>query len=332
MKTGLFILIWCTVFLQGIGSLFGIPTQVFNRGSHEKYDFYKTEGWLQTDHAGSGFHLLRDFTRPNIWVRIFKYDDAVSTVVGLPNNVSAGKHVSWDGASTEENPALKAGDYHRLLERVPFDQELASIDPGSGECSGAGRCYGDWINNDLVWGLDGKNINDKDGHSFFQPEIDGQQKTRYTFLVYVEDNQAFWYKDKNDGYDLTSDKSEARLYFPLSRVIFRITEKSAYNPALDEDLETDYDAYDPGGDEFYMHKKDADLRVESVPTESQIINGRLVYNFQVIHSFQQSSEYVIQIVAEDMERNRRVLRFQMDMHSLGGLHINESSSGGRRTD
>ena len=335
MKTYTFKSIVCWFLLvAGTIHVSAIQTTVFNRGSHEKYDFYKTEGWLQTDHAGSGFHLLRDFTRPNIWVRIFKYDDAKSDVIGLPNNTSAGKHVNWDGVTTDENPALKAGDYYRLIQRVPFSEAVANIDPGSGECTGGGRCYGDWVNNDLVWGLDGKTIKDKDGRSFFEPlpEMNGQKKTRYTFTVFVEDNQAFWYKDSSGGYNLSSEKSDAQLYFPLSRVIVRITPKEAYNSSFDENLEANYDAYESTADEFYMHKKDADFKVDNIPAESRIINGRLVYNFPVIHSFQLDTNYVVQIIAEDMEYNRRVLRFEMSMGSLGGLDINESSTGGRRME
>lgn len=311
---------------------FSIPMMNIRGGGHEKYDFYKTEGWLQTDHSGSGFHLVRDFTKPNIWVRIFKYDTSTTDVVGLPNNTAAGKHAKWDGVINSNVPALKGGDYYRLIQRVPFSTSVADLDPGSGNCSGGGRCYGDWVNNDLVWGVDGEDYQDKDGRSFFEvlQDLNGQKRTRYKFTIFVEDNQPFWFKDKDDGYDLAADKAQSILYYPLNRVIVRITPSSEFDPSFDEDPAADYDSYDSSRDEFFLEKKGADLRVSSLPMESRLKNGRLVFNFPVVHAFQQSTEYIMQVVAEDMEENRRVLRFRLNMDPLGGLAIQERSSGGRK--
>jgi|SaaInl4_135m_RNA_FD_contig_61_391223_length_2337_multi_2_in_0_out_0_2 hypothetical protein len=311
---------------------YAIPMMNIRGGGHEKYDFYKTEGWLQTDHSGSGFHLVRDFNRPNIWVRIFKVDTSTTDVIGLPNDLLAGSHAKWDGVIDSDVPALRGGDYFRLIQRVAFSTSVADLDPGSGACTGGGRCYGDWVNNDLLWGVDGEDYQDKDSRSFFEvlEEINGQKRTRYRFTIFVEDNLPFWFKDQNDGYDLSADKTQAILYYPLNRVIVRITESGNFDPSFDDAPSPDYNSYDSSGDEFFMEKKGIDLRVASVPQESRLKNGRLVYNFPVVHAFQKSTDYIIQVVAEDMELNRRVMRFRLNMNPLGGLDIQDRSSGGRK--
>ena len=62
-------------------------------------NFFKTEGWLETDHFGSGYHLIEDHMRPNIWMQVFKYDGAVGEVVGLPNNMLVGRNSGFKGGS-----------------------------------------------------------------------------------------------------------------------------------------------------------------------------------------------------------------------------------------
>ncbi len=332
MKLQTFVL---TLFLTSLHfTVFAIPMMNIRGGGHEKYDFYKTEGWLESDHAGSGFHLIRDKVRPNIWVRVFRYDTAVSGLAGLPNNLMAGQHVDWGTRlDNEENPA-RGGDFYKLLRRVDFTKNLAFVDPGTGGCQGSGRCYGDWINNDLVWGPDLNDYRDKNGKSFFRfdDQINGKKRTRYRFTIFVEDNLPFWFKDRNLGYDLSSDRSESILYYPLSRVIVRITDKDQYDPAFDSAPNPDYNGYDSSLDEFYLQKQAQDMEVSRRPEETRRINGKLVFNFQIIHSFRKSNEYWLTVVAIDMEENRRVLHVPLSMNPLGGIQIQDRSNDLRRLD
>jgi hypothetical protein len=332
MKINKFIL----VLLFGLIKLtsFAIPMMNIRGGGHEKFDFYKTEGWLESDHAGSGFHLIRDQIRPNIWVRVFRYDTAISALAGLPNNLMAGQHIDWGNRlDTEQNPA-RDGDFYQLLRRVDFAQNLAVLNPSTGSCQGGGRCYGDWINNDLLWDPEQNDYSDKDGKSFFRfdNEINGKKRTRYRFTIFVEDNLPFWFKDKNHGYDLSSDRTESILYYPLSRVIVRITDKDNYNPAIDAAVNPDYNAYDSGPDEFFIEKQGEDLQVGKRPEEVRRINGKFIFNFQIIHSFRKSTDYWLTVVAIDMEKNRRVLHLPLSMTPLGGIQIQDRSSYLRRLD
>ena len=145
-------------------------------GGHEKYKYYMTEGWL-SDHAGSGFHITEDYTKPNIWMRIFRYDTAVSQVIGLPNNESAGSHADWGDSLELSNPPMKGGDYYKLLRLVDFNEETATVDD-SGECSSSGRCYGDWLNNELLWDSQTKDYLGLGGVSFLKldDKLQGQRE------------------------------------------------------------------------------------------------------------------------------------------------------------
>ena len=65
------------LFFLGLNLVFGMDTENIT-------NFRKTEGWLETDHFGSGYHLVPDYIKPNIWIKAFKYDGAVGDVAGLP--------------------------------------------------------------------------------------------------------------------------------------------------------------------------------------------------------------------------------------------------------
>ena len=145
----------------------------------EKYHYFMTEGWLESDHSGSGFHLVDDYTKPNIWMRIFRYDTAVSQVVGLPNNETAGSSADWGDSLDSSNPPMRGGDYYKLLKMVDFSEELAEIQ-SDGKCSSIGRCYGDWINNDLLWSVTIEDYTNKNGESFLKLEdqMQGQKRKK----------------------------------------------------------------------------------------------------------------------------------------------------------
>lgn len=303
--------------------------------------YFRTDGWLETDHFGSGYHVVPDRTRPNIWLRAFKYDGAVSEVVGLPNNNITGRHSNWDDPSLNldlpDNKHLLGGDYFRLVRRIDWSQDLGAVNLSTGKC-GSGRCYGDWLNDDPVWDENVKSYKDKDNSSFLQftNEMNGRIRTRYRFQIYVEDNVAFWYKDANGGYDLDTHKSNpdgTKKYYPFQDVVFRITERSIFDsrpePAID----------DPAGDEFYIRKSEwasdatqkDDFKIEDAPPEIRWVNGRLVFNFTVFHKFRQPKDYVIQVTAVDKSNNSRTLRVPISMEAVGGLDLqNKASEGSKR--
>ncbi|MEE2923183.1 MAG: hypothetical protein VX619_00245 [bacterium] len=322
------------------------------RGSgDEKYHYFMTEGWLESDHSGSGFHLVDDYTKPNIWMRVFRYDTAVSQVVGLPNNETAGSSADWGDSLDSSNPPMRGGDYYKLLRTVDFSEELAEIQ-SDGNCSSIGRCYGDWINNDLLWSVTIKDYTNKNGESFLKlkDQMQGQKRTRYRFDVYIEDNTAFWFKDKEGKYDLNKIPANGGyhtsvletdneivednvLYYPLEKVVFRIVETSKLGSLPNEnDSKATWDNYyeEQNWAEYHLYKKDSDLVLSNTEPQSQRVNGRLVYNFRVIHSFRLKAEYTIQILAEDHSGNRRAMQIPIQIERLKGLEIRDNTSGSQR--
>ena len=320
-------------------------------GGHEKYKYYMTEGWLESDHAGSGFHITEDYTKPNIWMRIFRYDTAVSQVIGLPNNESAGSHADWGDSLELSNPPMKGGDYYKLLRLVDFNEETATVDD-SGECSSSGRCYGDWLNNELLWDSQTKDYLGLGGVSFLKldDKLQGQKRTRYRFDIFVEDNTPFWFKDSDGNYDMSKVPTgggyhisaaqtespiveENKLYYPIEQVVFRIVEQSKMQSLPNEDASEDnWNSYfeDQTWSEYYVHKKDSDLMVERNELQIQRTNGRLVFNFSVYHAFQKKSDYLIQIVVQDHSGNRRALQAPISIERLKGLELRDGASDGTR--
>lgn len=333
-------------FLLLMTSVYGLP------GGHEKYRYYKTEGWLESDHSGSGFQLVDDYQRPNIWVRIFRYDTAVSQVIGLPNNETAGEDIQWtDSDFDDSNPKMRGGDYYRLLQISDFEEPLAEIDSNGG-CSGSGRCYGDWINNERLWNYQIKDYVGKNGQSFLKPEerMNGQKRTRYRFDIFVEDNTPFWFKDSDGAYDLgkipaeggydlnhtnADDPTANVMYYPVEQVVFRICKKSKLMALpSDEAPAEQWNAYmaDTNWAEYHVHKQNDDMIVSKAPLQSRHVNGRLVFNFTIYHSFQDASEYVIQLIAEDHSANRRILHIPMVIEGLKGLELKDQASEMKKFD
>ncbi len=304
--------------------------------SEEITGYFKTEAWLETDHFGSGFHFIPDRSRPNIWIRVFKYDGAVSEVVGLPNNNTVGRHSNWQDVNwnDENNQMMSGGDYHRLIQRIDFNLPLGQVNPGSTSCGG-GRCYGDWLNNDAVWDYSIKDYLDNKGLSFLKVsnKMNGKIRTRYRFQIYIEDNTGAWYKDASRGYDLGTHQSNSngtKQYYPLKDVVFRITEGST-------DLAIEKDPSQSTNHEVYIRKsvwedksRPDDFDIRSTPTNSRWVNGRLVYNFSHNHQFRRATDYLISVHAIDIHGNDRVLRFPMKMSPVGTVNIQNSTSEGHR--
>ncbi len=320
-------------------------------GGHEKYKYYMTEGWLESDHAGSGFHITDDYIKPNLWIRVFRYDTAVSQVIGIPNNESAGAHAFWDNSLEEVNPPMRGGDYYKLLQLVDFSEQVATVD-SNGECTSMGRCYGDWVNNELLWDIENKDYIGNGGISFLKldDKLQGQKRTRYRFDIFVEDNTPFWFKDSNGAYDMTKVPpaggyhvsaaetespivEENKLYYPIEQAVFRIIEKAKMQSLPAEDAsQITWNSYfeDQSWSEYFVHKKGLDFLVENKELQVQRVNGRLVFNFSVFHAFQKKSDYIIQIIAEDHSGNRRALQIPISIERLKGLELRDNASGGQR--
>ena len=299
--------------------------------------FKKTEGWLETDHYGSGFHIIPDVFKPNIWIRVFKFDGAVSDVVGLPNSNIVGRSAEWGDVdlSGDAPKFLRGGDYFRLVRQVDFNQEIARPD-ADGNCSGGNRCFGDWVNNAPIWDDTIFSPKRKDGRSFFmlKDEIYGKMKTRYRFQIYVEENVAHWLKDKNGDYDIGTHEGEpdsTEKYYALKEVVVRIIEMDKYDPGAD--LSDD----DQASAELYHRKSEwksdprpDDFRINAMDPQERFVNGRLVYNFNLFHTFRKSTNYMIVVTALDMSDNRRTLRVPISMDPVGGLNIQNKTSGGKK--
>ena len=295
-----------------------------------------TEAWLETDHFGSGFHFVPDRSKPNIWVRIFKYDGAISEVVGIPNNNAVGRHANWSNVnwSDQNNKIMNGGDYHRLIQRIDFNKPLGRVAKGSTKCGG-GRCYGDWLDNEDIWDHAKKDYLDKDGKSFLKlsDKMNGKIRTRYRFQIYVEDNTGTWLKDASGKYDHEtheSNKEGTKQYYPLKDVVFRITESTTGVP-------DEIDVEQSAGHELYIRKsvwedksRADDFYVHSQPADSRWVNGRLVYNFSHNHQFRKAVDYIVSIQAIDIHGNDRLLRFPMKMSPVGAMEIRNSASDGKR--
>ena len=297
-------------------------------------NFRKTEGWLETDHFGSGYHLIEDHMLPNIWMQVFKYDGAVGEVVGLPNNMLVGRNSGFKDPSSS-NSYPKGGGFHQLMQRIPWDTAMATINPSSGKCSGGGRCYGDFLNNEEIWSADGEDVLDRNGNSFFSlsERMNGKARSRYRFQIYVEDNTPYWLKDKDGGYDLSkheNDPSSSARYYPFQDVVVRIREMSQFDGSI-----TALD--DSSKDELYVRKSEwkdnsapDDFKIASQPVENRMVNGYPVYNFTVFHSFRKAVDYLVEVTAVDMAGNRRILRVPLSMDPVGSLSIQDRSSDGRK--
>lgn len=325
-----------------------------------RYVFTQTQGWLEADHAGSGFHMNDDYVKPNIWLRVFRYDTAKSDVAGLPNNETAGNNdiVDWGTSLAGFNPPMRGGDYYKLLKKVDFATNPADIDQTTGQCKASGRCYGDWVNDDLIWDDKVKSYTGKNGEKFLtlNPELNGQKRTRYRIDIFVEDNTPFWFKDKDGAYDFNqipdlvtnADGSYDRtavenrigdneMYYPYKNVMFRIATESKLtsNPVPAEDAgDAAWENYlkDDTWAEYYVVKTEEELRVEDMDLEFRRKNGRLVLNFAVYHAFQQQDDYVMQVIAQDMSLNTRVLQVYLSMDRLKGLQINDKATGVQKYD
>ena len=246
---------------------------------------------------------------------------------------------------------MRGGDYYKLLQLVDFNQETATIE-SNGDCSSSGRCYGDWLNNELLWDSETKDYIGNGGISFLKLEdkMQGQKRTRYRFDIFIEDNTPFWYKDSDGNYDMTKVPTaggyhvsaaqtespiveENKLYYPIEQAVFRIVEKSKMQSLPAEDAsQTTWNSYfeDQSWSEYFVHKKDDALLVENNELLIQRVNGRLVFNFSAFHAFQKKSDYVIQVIAEDHSGNRRALQAPISIERLKGLELRDQASGGQR--
>jgi len=301
-------------------------------------NFYKTEGWLETDHFGSGYHLVEDHFRPNLWMKVFKYDGAVGEVVGLPNNILAGRSSGFKNGSSSGIPYPPGGGYDKLMNRIPWETAMDSIDPSSGQCSGSGRCYGDFLNNDEIWSASAADVADKNGDSFFllSERMNGKARTRYRFQIFVEDNSPYWLKDKDGGYDLAKHEDApegTQKYYPLQDVVVRIKELSSFDESTIPAIE------DSSEDELYVRKSEwrgqpapDDFKIEDQPAETRLVNGYPVYNFTVFHSFRKAVDYMVEVTAVDIAGNRRILRIPLSMSPVGALSIQDRASQGKRTN
>ena len=318
------------LFFLGLNLVFGMDTENIT-------NFRKTEGWLETDHFGSGYHLVPDYIKPNIWIKAFKYDGAVGDVAGLPNNMLVGRNSGFKEAiSADSFP--KGGGFNELMNRIPWDTPMANLGTQPQVCSAAQRCYGDFSNNTLIWSAKENDVLDRNGRSFFRFDrrMNGSMKTRYRFQVYVEDNTPYWLKDQDGGYDLAKHKaapSTSRRYYPFQDVVFRIREAEKFNGSQISELESSDD------DEFHLRKsewKDGsrkdDFNMAFMPIENRIVNGYPVFNFTIFHAFQKPVDYLIEVIAVDMAGNKRILRVPISMSPVGSINLRDGSSGSKRTD
>jgi hypothetical protein len=284
---------------------------------------YRTESWIESDYIGAGFHLSADKIRPNIWVEVHKVDGEISDGIGLPNDSMSGGGV---------NAAFWASrDYEPLIPytRIDYSKSLCALNPDGTASSTSGcRYYGDWINNAELW-YDSSpypgnaDFRDKDGRSFLhlREDMHGERATRYRFIINIQDNTPLWFKDPAGGYNLAQAASAVE-YFPLKKVVFRLTDYSsppggsiadAPLPASDDE--------DIAKDEYYIIRQGEDFKLDTILPAHRMRWGRFVYNFTEYHSFQQEKTYLIQVTAEDMEGNRRTLRVPIHIGTLSGLQI-----------
>jgi hypothetical protein len=260
-------------------------------------------------------------------MEVHKVDDNVKDAVGLPNDVMAGNGV--DGSFWSAKPYQELNPYTR----IDWSKPVCAVDPASGNCNGGSscRCYGDWVNKEAIWEDTGTypgstEFLDNGGGSeparsflLLKPDIHGQKRTRYMFSIYIQDNLPLWYRDDTGGYTGSAEK-----YFPLDKVVFRITDPSSPpSPGSNEDTSKD---------EFYMVKgyngatpNPDDFKIDNATPEFRIRWGRYVFNAIVYHTFKFEKDYLLQVTAIDIENNQRTLRVPISMAQLAGLRIHNKA-------
>jgi hypothetical protein len=291
---------------------------------------FVTEQWQESDYLGAGYHVQWDRIRPNIWVRVHRVEGEVTDTVGLPNNAMAGQGAEWD----------LPYDRNNLFSRIP-NSEISAVEPDSGECTGGGRCFGDWVNNEETW-EESRNpgkYKDSEGDSFLTltfpdqggSEPHGQRRTRFRFDVFVEDNTPYWLRDNSGGYsDWDNPAAPAEPYYPFRWITFRIT--SATDPATDlvrrsEDLYFTERNMEKAGDEDIF--KINDERVN--PIEKRVRWGKHIYSFTESFSFPVEGLFHMEVNAEDMEGNGRNLRVPISIGKLGGIKLQDRSTDAQKS-
>jgi hypothetical protein len=313
-----------------LGTLLFFPTLSAKKKKITIHTF-KTEMWQENDYLGAGYHITWDRIRPNLWVRIHRVDGEVTDTVGLPNNVMAGQYANWNLVYNRNN----------LYSRIP-DQDLAALDPSSGNCTGSGRCFGDWINNEAVWeeGLNPGKYKDSQDQSFLILKFPrqgpnaphGQKRTRFRFDVFVEDNTPYWLRDSSGAYsDWASPATPSEPYYPLKRVLFRLT--SATSVAVDnnrrpEDIYFTERDMEKSGDEEVFKINNEQLN----PIEKRVRWGKHIYSFTEFFAFPAEGQFFLEVSAEDMEGNARSLRVPIMIGKLGGLQLKDRSEESRRRE
>ena len=297
---------------------------------------FVTEMWKEVDYLGAGYHISWDKIRPNIWVRIRRTDGELSSTVGLPNNVMAGANANWDIPYDNNN----------LYSRLP-NNSLATLNQ-NGECLSDGRCYGDWINNDELWeeSQNKGKYNDKQGKSYLLLQFPGQatnephgaSRTRFRFDVFIEDNTPYWLRDSDfqqgsamsEQYnDWDKPDSPAEPFYPLKRVVFRITSADSAAPNDNRQREdifyTDRNMEKSGFEDLFKINN-----LDINPIEQRIRWGKHIYSVTEFFDFPSEGQFHMEVSATDMENNRRVLRVPMNIDKLRGLKLNNESSDASR--
>lgn len=295
---------------------------------------YRTESWMEFDFIGTGFHLASDKIKPNIWLEVHKVDGEISDGLGLPNDAMSGGEVNASFWSVRNyNPVVP-------YTRINYSNPLCESDgDGNPSFSGSCRYYGDWLNNDELW-YDAtpypgnSKWHDRNARSFLQlrEDMHGEKGTRYRFIIHIQDNIPLWYKDTAGGYDL-SKVNDAVEYFPLNKVIFRLTDfDSPPGGAIETAPLPDSDDEDLGKDEYYIIREGEDFKLDTILEAHRVHWGRFVYNFTEYHSFKEDKTYLIQITAEDIEGNRRTLRVPITIKTLSGVDVNRISIQNQRNN
>jgi len=266
--------------------------EVHAGGKKKTVNTYITESWTERDYFGSGTHITLDKIRPNIYLQVHKVDGELNDLVGVPNGTQAGEGDFVD--------ATVYGAYDRLnmLTRIDFARPIAT------------RGYGDWSNDQRVWDI-AKNYRDSSGNNLLEllPAMNGARGTRYRFIISVEDNTPFWFK--NEG--------GPEMYFPYELIIFRITEQAGGT--------ADANAFEETGinDELIVIRKDQDFRIRDMPGQYRLRNGRFMYNFTVYHQFKLATDYFLMVSARDIEDNERILKTPISMGQLEGIQLQNSN-------
>ncbi len=311
--------------------LFGMTSSLDAKKKKITIHTFKTEMWQENDYLGAGYHISWDRIRPNLWVRVHRVDGEVADTVGLPNNVMAGQYANWSLTYNRNN----------LYSRIP-GEDLCAVDPSSGDCTGSGRCYGDWINNEPVWeeGLNPGKYEDSQGDSFLILKFPGQginnphgqRRTRFRFDVFVEDNTPYWLRDSSGGYaDWSNPATPSEPYYPLRRVLFRLTSAAASAPDKNRRPEDFYFSerdMEKAGDEEIFKINNEQIN----PIEKRVRWGKHIYSFTEFFAFPSEGQFFLEVSAEDMEGNARTLRVPIMIGKLGGLLLKDRSQESGRMD